>query len=449
MISTRSAIGCRRTGARNYGYEFGQFNRVNSTDTAGYVYDENGNIRMKAEGKELWRYQWDFDNRLVSASTRKQTVRYKYDALGRRIQRFIVGGKENTKFIHDGADVIADDNSGTLTKYINGPGVDNKLRMQTGSDVRYFIADHLGSTNALTDASGNVTSSATYDSFGNATGNLATRYKFTGREYDDFAGLHYYRARWYDGNLGRFISEDPIGFAGGDVNLYGYVGNGPLTSTDPSGLIDPSVYQDPSIYGGGTNRSNLTPSQFADWSDERIEYASAYYQTDPHAVNTNTAIIFVANLAHGAANLFRVGDGLAQAYYCEDTWQGRAAYILMDVERASGIAGIVLGGTVRGGFSSAPSAFLTKPIPGTSGGFSRHPLTLQDEMALEAAKTQCWPEDHQELGDWRYRGLEKWEYKVKSASGNDSVVHYVRNPRTGQLMDFKFKKHSNGYVPKK
>ncbi|MBK8151294.1 MAG: RHS domain-containing protein [Acidobacteria bacterium] len=62
--------------------------------------------------------------------------------------------------------------------------------MQTGSDVRYFIADHLGSTNALTDSSGNVTSSASYDSFGNATGNLATRYRFTGREYDDFTGLH-------------------------------------------------------------------------------------------------------------------------------------------------------------------------------------------------------------------------------------------------------------------
>ncbi|MBK7709200.1 MAG: RHS domain-containing protein [Acidobacteria bacterium] len=108
--------------------------------------------------------------------------------------------------------------------------------MQTGNDVRYFIADHLGSTNALTDSSGNVTSSASYDSFGNATGNLATRYKFTGREYDDFTGLHYYRARWYDGNLGRFISEDPIGFAGGDVNLYGYVGNGPVELVDPSGL---------------------------------------------------------------------------------------------------------------------------------------------------------------------------------------------------------------------
>ncbi|MBK8151176.1 MAG: RHS repeat-associated core domain-containing protein [Acidobacteria bacterium] len=94
-----------------------------------------------------------------------------------------------------------------------------------------------GSTNALTDSSGNVTSSASYDSFGNA-GNLATRYKFTGREYDDFTGLHYYRARWYDGNLGRFISEDPIGFAGGDVNLYGYVHSNSINKNDPLGLVD-------------------------------------------------------------------------------------------------------------------------------------------------------------------------------------------------------------------
>ncbi|MBK7705468.1 MAG: RHS domain-containing protein [Acidobacteria bacterium] len=113
--------------------------------------------------------------------------------------------------------------------------------MQTGSDVRYFIADHLGSTNALTDSSGNVTSAASYDSFGNATGNLATRYRFTGREYDDFTGLHYYRARWYDSNVGRFISEDPIGFAGGDVNLFGYVWNQPLKYRDPVGTTGEEV----------------------------------------------------------------------------------------------------------------------------------------------------------------------------------------------------------------
>ena len=84
-----------------------------------------------------------------------------------------------------------------------------------------FVADHLGSTNGLTDGTGALTASTSYDSFGNPTGSLPTRYQFTGREYDADAGLQYSRARWYDPNLGRFISEDAIGFGGGDINLYG------------------------------------------------------------------------------------------------------------------------------------------------------------------------------------------------------------------------------------
>jgi RHS repeat-associated protein len=64
--------------------------------------------------------------------------------------------------------------------------------------------------------------------FSNTKGNLSTRYGYTGREFDADLGLQYSRARWYDATLGRFISEDPIGFAGGDVNLYGYVGNNPI-----------------------------------------------------------------------------------------------------------------------------------------------------------------------------------------------------------------------------
>lgn len=105
--------------------------------------------------------------------------------------------------------------------------------------MKYFLTDHLGSTNGLVDSSGNLTASNSYDSFGNAT-NVAfpTRYQFTNREFDSFTSLYYYRARFYDANLGRFISEDPIGFAGGDINLYGYVKNKPLKYRDPRGLDD-------------------------------------------------------------------------------------------------------------------------------------------------------------------------------------------------------------------
>lgn len=196
----------------------------------------------------------------------------------------------------------------------------------------------------FTVASVAVKSSATFDSFGNASGNLATRYKFTGREYDDFTGLHYYRARWYDGNLGRFISEDPIGFAGGDVNLYGYVGNGPLGAKDPLGL-EASFW-----------------NEIADSADQSIEYATAYYQPDPHAINSNTAVIFVSYIAHGTVDLLRVGNGIAEAYYCEETWEGRAAYVLMDVARAAGIASIVLGATAPK-FSSPPTLLRVSSAP--------------------------------------------------------------------------------------
>ena len=56
-----------------------------------------------------------------------------------------------------------------------------------------------------------------------------------GRELDAESGLYFYRARYYDASLGRFINEDPIGFTGGDVNLYAYVFNNPVVRVDPLG----------------------------------------------------------------------------------------------------------------------------------------------------------------------------------------------------------------------
>lgn len=137
-----------------------------------------------------------------------------------------------------------------LTKYLNGPGIDHKMRVQNGSSVNYFLGDHLGSTNGLTDPMGNLTSQTAYDSFGNAANpSFPTQYRFTGREFDAFGGMQFSRARFYDPRLGRFISEDPIGFAGGDINLYGYVRNQPQWFRDPMGLqpgadvINPTILQ--------------------------------------------------------------------------------------------------------------------------------------------------------------------------------------------------------------
>jgi RHS repeat-associated protein len=92
---------------------------------------------------------------------------------------------------------------------------------------------------AITDDQARNVQQYEYDSFGNQH-DMKTRikqpYGYTGREHDRETGLRYFRARYYDGEVGRFISEDPIGFAGGDVNLYGYVRNSPIALIDPFGL---------------------------------------------------------------------------------------------------------------------------------------------------------------------------------------------------------------------
>jgi RHS repeat-associated protein len=109
---------------------------------------------------------------------------------------------------------------------------------QSEQRISHFLADALDSTVALSDGTGGLPTSYTYAPFGaanlsgSATGNA---FDYTGRE-NDGTGLHYYRARYYDSIRQRFISEDPVGFRGTDINLYTYVHNSPLLLRDPYGL---------------------------------------------------------------------------------------------------------------------------------------------------------------------------------------------------------------------
>ena len=182
-----------------------------------------------------------YENRISSMMNQSlDTVAYKYDALGRRVSENMsswLHGDDNYNFTYDGRDVLREDELGSVTTYRNGPGVDNKLSQDNYAGTQYFIQDHLGSTVGLADPGGSLTAQTNYDSFGNATNAyFPTRYQFTGRERQSLFGLQYFRARWYDPNLGRFISEDPIGLTGG-INQYAYVGNNPLNFTDPLGLF--------------------------------------------------------------------------------------------------------------------------------------------------------------------------------------------------------------------
>lgn len=234
----------------SYGYQ--PFNRVTSTASATYAYDNNGNLISKTDASGLTSYAFNEENQLVQVMLAGGiTVNYKYDALGRRIQRTTSTGA-NERYVYDGADVLIDLNAdwSVAATYLNDPGLDSHLRQTSSTTgVSYFLTDHLGSTAALTDASGSVAEQVAYDSFGNSVGSTRTRYGYTGRERDPDTGQLYYRARFYDPQLGRFTSEDPIGLSGG-INLFAYAKNNSINAIDPLGLSSIIVIVSPRGSGG-------------------------------------------------------------------------------------------------------------------------------------------------------------------------------------------------------
>ena len=237
-------VGNRTASHQGSSYSYQAFNQLTAANSDTYAYNVNGNLTSKTDANGSWSYSWDFENRLNQASkSGGVAVTYAYDALGRRIQQTSSTGG-TTKFVYDGADVLRDLDGGgaTIADYLNGPGIDNKIRQTLSGTVSYFATDHLGTTRGLTDASGNLTSTMNYDSFGNVTSGLApTRYTYTGREIDQDTGLMYYRARWYLPREGRFVSEDPVGFKGG-INLFAYVGNSVPNQIDPLGTLPGPIH---------------------------------------------------------------------------------------------------------------------------------------------------------------------------------------------------------------
>ncbi|MDQ7787816.1 MAG: MopE-related protein [Thermodesulfovibrionales bacterium] len=263
-------VGNRLTGPEPIDYyEYNKGNQLIDERKEQYEYDHNGNLISKTETSgegtvNIWAYQYDYENRLVRVIKEEpdetKTVTFKYDPFGRRIEKKVtenpsplVGkdmGEGETKiytYVYDKEDIILEyliktENGETrteITKYVHGPGIDEPLAIERKGDVYSCHADGLGSIVALTDSKQKVVESYTYSSFGELKrqgDKVKNTFTFTGREWDEETGLYFYRARYYDAKVGRFISEDPIGFEGGDVNFYAYVKNRPTVLVDPLGL---------------------------------------------------------------------------------------------------------------------------------------------------------------------------------------------------------------------
>lgn len=146
---------------------------------------------------------------------------------------------DTTVYLYDGDNILEEvDNSGNVLGRYAQSAMDKPLSEVRSGTSSYYEQDGLDTVTSLSNSAGALANTYTYDSFGNltaSTGTLVNPFRYTAREFDLETGIYQYRTRYYDQSVGRFISEDSIGFKGG-VDFYTYVNNRPINSTDPTGL---------------------------------------------------------------------------------------------------------------------------------------------------------------------------------------------------------------------
>ena len=219
---------------------FDPYNRLTQSGTTSYAYDNNGALISSTDSSGTTTYKWDSRHRLTSiAAPSGQTTTFLYDFQGNLIQQSDAGPTLNLtqNFVMDDLTNVAYINrsNGDNVSVLGGRKLDQDLAVTHSSgQVEYALADATNSTLDTVDQSGKLISSFSYEPFGRTTTTSTYPFQYTGR-LPVTAGLYNYRARYYSCN-GRFISEDPLGFAGGSTLLYEYAQNNPFTYTDPSGL---------------------------------------------------------------------------------------------------------------------------------------------------------------------------------------------------------------------
>ena len=270
-----------RSSVHDSDYITGSNNQLVADGVYTYEYDDEGNMTRQTEtatGK-VRSFEWDYRNRLVgvtdtdSVGTELLRVAYRYDAMGRRIAKAVdadgagSADVEMLHFVYDRDDVLLEfeeESTEPSQRYLHGPQVDQVLAQEDAEGKElWLLSDHLGTVKDLANDAGEVTNHRTYDSYGNLIeqndASFDSRYSFTGREFDDESGLYYYRARYYSGAVGSFITQDPIGFDSGDKNIYRYVANSPLDRTDPLGLYGVTIAQNRRIKYNDNRGTHFTP----------------------------------------------------------------------------------------------------------------------------------------------------------------------------------------------
>jgi RHS repeat-associated protein len=289
----------------------------NGTTTESYAYDANGNRTSGTVGAAVSAGSYDVHDRaiqygaasftysangsLTTRATNGATTSYAHDALGnlravvlpsgRRVDYVIDGesrrvgkqvdGRLVQGFLYDGDLRIVAELDGTgevVSRFVYATGVNYPAYIVRG-DINYrVVVDHVGSPRLIVDAStGTVTQRLDYDAFGNVVTDTNPGFQpfgFAGGLYDRDTGLVRFGARDYEPQTGRWITKDPMLFAGGDLNLYAYAGNDPINRADPTGTQTEGVGSG----GGGSWRDKLPSWNDAkEWWREQTDKAQKWF----------------------------------------------------------------------------------------------------------------------------------------------------------------------------
>jgi RHS repeat-associated protein len=207
-----------------------------------YDYDAFGNLILERRGKGqqlVTEYRYDCQHRLISVTAPNgQSASYRYDPFGRRISKTVEG--MTTEFFWQGDKLIAEHHAERHRSYLYEPDSFRPLALLEGfgpNDTKpyHYQLDHLGTPQELTNPDGEIVWSAHYRAYGEITrldvGTIDNPLRFQGQYFDAESGLHYNRHRYYNPDIGRYLTPDPVKLAGG-INGYRYVPN-------PTGWVDP------------------------------------------------------------------------------------------------------------------------------------------------------------------------------------------------------------------
>jgi len=207
-----------------------------------YDYDAFGNLIRERRGKGhqlVTEYRYDCQHRLIGIKKPNgQTASYRYDPFGRRISKTVDG--ITTEFFWQGDTLIAEHHADHHRSYLYEPNTFRPLVLLDGfgpkeTKAYHYQLDHLGTPQELTASDGKIVWSAHYRAYGEITrldiGKIDNPLHFQGQYFDQESGLHYNRHRYYNPDIGRYLTPDPVKLAGG-INAYQYVPN-------PTGWVDP------------------------------------------------------------------------------------------------------------------------------------------------------------------------------------------------------------------